>query len=289
MQGFEYLRPVTISELKKDLSTPGARILAGGTDIVPKMRQGIFSAPVLVDTSRLESLDFIEDQGKEVVLGALTTHQKLADSPLIQNVNPALSAAAESVGCVQTRCRGTVGGNIANASPAADTIPPLLVYGAVLHLQSLKEERILSLEEFINGPGSTELKPGEFIHSVSFTPLQGSWGSVFIKIGKRSGMAISVVNASAMVVLDNDGLISDARIALGAVSPTVKRCRETEKFILGNKPSPELFNNASEICRKEITPITDIRASEKYRIHSAAVLTRRALEQAVEQAWERKS
>jgi len=109
MQGFEYLRPATISELKKDLSTPGARILAGGTDIIPKMRQGIFSAPVLVDTSRLESLDFIEDQGNEVVLGALTTHQKLADSPLIQNVNPALSAAAESIGCVQTRCRGTVG------------------------------------------------------------------------------------------------------------------------------------------------------------------------------------
>jgi len=182
-----------------------------------------------------------------------------------------------------------LGGNIANASPAAEPIPPLLVYDAVLHLQSLEGERTLYLEEFIKGPGSTELNPGEFIHSVSFTPLQGSWGSVFIKLGKRSGMAISVVNASAVVVLDNDGLISKARIALGAVAPTVKRCRETEKFILGNKPSPELFNNASKICKKEITPITDIRASDKYRIHSAAVLTRRVLEQAVEQARERKS
>ncbi len=287
MQGFEYLRPETISELKKDLSNPGAKVLAGGTDIVPKMRQGVFSAPILVDTSRVGSLDFIEDQGKEVVIGTLTTHQKLTDSPLIQNVNPALTAAAESVGCIQTRCRGTLGGNIANASPAADTIPPLIIYDADLLLQSLEGERILPLENFLRGPGETALKPGEFIHSVSFSPLSGTWGSVFIKIGKRSGMAISVVNGSAAVVLDDDGMITDARIALGAVAPTVIRCRETEKSLIGKEPSPELFKNASEICREEITPITDIRSTEEYRIHSALVITRRVLEQAVDQARKR--
>lgn len=289
MQGFDYLRPETISELKKDLSNPGARVLAGGTDIVPKMRQGVFSAPILVDTSRVGSLDFIEDQGKEVVIGALTTHQKLANSSLIQNVNPALTAAAESVGCIQTRCRGTLGGNIANASPAADTIPPLLIYDADLLLQSLEGERILPLEDFLKGPGETALKSGEFIHSVSFSPLAGTWGSVFIKIGKRSGMAISVVNGSAAVVLDDNGMISDARIALGAVAPTVIRCRETERFILGKEPTPDLFQNASEICQQEITPMTDVRSTEDYRIHSAAVIARRVLEQAVDQARERKN
>jgi len=103
LKDLKYYRPVTITELKEQLSQPGARILAGGTDIVPKMRQGIFSALVLVDASRVVSLDFIEDQGKEVVIGALTTHQNLAASALIQNVNPALTAAAESVGCIQTR------------------------------------------------------------------------------------------------------------------------------------------------------------------------------------------
>ncbi|MCK4489280.1 MAG: xanthine dehydrogenase family protein subunit M, partial [Anaerolineales bacterium] len=225
--------------MKKDLSNPGARVLAGGTDIVPKMRQGVFSALVLVDASRVVSLDFIEDQGKEVVIGALTTHQKLADSALIKNVNPALTAAAESVGCIQTRCRGTLGGNIANASPAADTIPPLLIYDAELLLQSLEGERLLPLEDFLKGPGETTLKPGEFIHSVSFSPLSGSWGSVFLKIGKRSGMAISVVNGTAAIVLDDDGMISDARIALGAVAPTVIRCRETEKSLIGKEPSPD--------------------------------------------------
>jgi len=289
MQGFDYLRPETISELKKDLSNPGARVLAGGTDIVPKMRQGVFSASVLVDASRVITLDFIEDQGKEVVIGALTTHQKLTDSALIKNVNPALTAAAESVGCIQTRCRGTLGGNIANASPAADTVPPLLIYDADLLLQSLEGERILPLESFLKGPGETVIKPGEFIHSVSFSPLAGSWGSVFLKIGKRSGMAISVVNVSAAIVLDDEGIITDARIALGAVAPTVIRCRETEKSLIGKEPSPDLFKNASEICRKEITPITDIRSTEEYRIHSAAVIARRGLEQAVDQARERKN
>lgn len=289
MQGFDYLRPETISGLKKDLSNPGAKVLAGGTDIVPKMRQGVFSALVLVDASRVISLDFIEDQGKEVVIGALTTHQKLADSALIQNVNPALTEAAESVGCIQTRCRGTLGGNIANASPAADTIPALLIYDADLLLQSLEGERILPLENFLKGSGETALKPGEFIHSVSFSPLSGSWGSVFLKIGKRSGMAISVVNGSAAVVLDDSGMISDARIALGAVAPTVIRCRETESFILGKEPTPDLFQNASEICRKEIMPMTDVRSTKEYRIHSAAVIARRALEQAVDQARERKN
>jgi len=289
MQGFDYLRPETISELKKDLSNPGARVLAGGTDIVPKMRQGVFSALILVDASRVVSMDFIEDQGKEVVIGALTTHQKLADSALIKNVNPALSAAAESVGCIQTRCRGTLGGNIANASPAADTTPPLLVYDADLLLQSQEGERILPVENFIKGPGETVIKPGEFIHSVSFSPLAGSWGSVFLKIGKRSGMAISVVNVSAVIVLDDDGMIRDARIALGAVAPTAIRCRETEKSLIGKEPSPGLFKNASEICRDEITPVTDIRSTEEYRIHSAAVIARRGLEQAVDQARERKN
>lgn len=289
MQGFDYLRPETISELKKDLSNPGARVLAGGTDIVPKMRQGVFSASILVDASRVVSLDFIEDQGKEVVIGTLTTHQKLTDSALIKNVNPALTTAAESVGCIQTRCRGTLGGNIANASPAADTIPPLLIYDADLLLQSLEGERILPLESFLKGPGETVIKTGEFIHSVSFSPLLGSWGSVFLKIGKRSGMAISVVNGTAAIVLDDEGMITDVRIALGAVAPTVIRCRETEKSLIGKEPSPELFKNASEICREEITPITDIRSTEEYRVHSAAVLARRALEQAVDQARERKN
>ncbi len=280
MQSFNYFRPQTLSELKEHLNKPGARILAGGTDIIPRMRQGRFSAPVLVDTSGVRTLHFIEDQGHEIVLGALTTHQEIANSALLRNVNPALSAAAESIGCIQTRCRGTLGGNLANASPAADTVPPLLVYDAAILLQSLEAERRISLEDFLIGPGQTCLQPGEFIHSVSFSPLSGSWGAAFIKVGKRSGMSVSVVNAAAVIILDETGSIGDARIALGSVAPVVTRCRNAEKSLLGEKPQRALFKEISEACREEINPITDIRSTQEYRLHSAAVIIRRALEAA---------
>jgi len=284
MQEFNYHRPVTITELKENLSQPGARILAGGTDIVPKMRQGKFSAPILVDTSGVAAMHFVEDQGSQIVLGALTTHQEAADSALLKNVNPALVTAAESIGCQQTRCRGTLGGNIANASPAADTIPPLLIYDATLLLQSMTGERRILLEKFLLGPGEIDLKDGEFIHSISFKPLSGAWGSAFIKVGKRSGMAISVVNTAVAVELNQEGKISDIRIALGSVAPTVIRCREVEDSLLGKEPEPELMKEIHAACQKDISPITDVRSTEEYRDHAAEVIIHRALECAVEQA-----
>lgn len=284
MQEFGYHRPRTISELKEHLSQSGARVLAGGTDIIPKMRQGKLSAPILIDTSGIDSLHFIEDLGNEIVLGALITHQEIVDSPLLSNVNPGLIKATESIGCVQTRSRGTLGGNIANASPAADTIPPLLTFDASVLLQSLTGERRLALEDFIKGPGETDLQTGEFIHSVIFSPLKGRWGSDFIKVGKRNGMAISVVNVSAAVVLDDEGLFKDVRIALGAVAPVVMRLRKSEEFLLGKKPAPAIYDRVAEVSQEEIRPISDIRSSEGYRLHSAGVILRRVLESAVEQA-----
>ena len=287
MQEFNYHRPVTITELKENLSLPGARILAGGTDIVPKLRQGKFSAPILVDTSGVKAMRFIEDQGSEIVIGALTTHQEAVDSALLQNVNPALVTSAESIGCQQTRCRGTLGGNIANASPAADTIPPLLIYDATLLLQSLEGERRILLEKFLLGPGQTELKEGEFIHSISFKPMFGSWGAAFIKVGNRSGMAVSIVNTAVAVAMNENGKISDIRIALGAVAPTAIRCREIEKSLFGKKPGPALLKEISAACQEEISPITDIRSSEEYRDHAAAVIIHRALNNAIDLAKER--
>ena len=287
MQEFNYHRPVTITELKEQISIPGARILAGGTDIVPRMRQGKFSAPTLVDTSGVKAMRFIEDQGSEIVLGALTTHQEAADSPLLQNINPALVTAAESIGCQQTRCRGTLGGNIANASPAADTLPPLLIFDATLLLQSLEGERRIPLEEFLLGPGQTDLLEGEFIHSISFKPMIGSWGAVFIKVGKRSGMAISEVNTAVAVEMNDKGKISDIRIALGSVAPTVIRCRKIEQALLGKEPEPAVMKEIHKACQEEISPITDIRSTAEYRDHAAEVIIHRALESAVEQAKER--
>ncbi len=284
MQEFGFHRPTTITALKEYLNDPGSRVLAGGTDIIPKMRQGKFSAKNLIDATGIESLRSISDQGKEISLGAFVTHQEIADSQLLKNVNPGLIKAAESIGCAQTRARGTLGGNIANASPAADLIPPLLVFNASLLVQNLDGERKLPLEKFIKGPGKTDLQSGEFIHSISFSPLPGRWGSDFIKIGKRMGMAISVVNISAAVVLDGEGFITDVRIALGAVAPVVLRLRKTEEFLLGKKPDPKNVKFAVDICQKEISPITDIRSTDQYRLHSAGVILERVLESSIQQA-----
>lgn len=278
MREFEYYRPGSIPELKENLTLPGARILAGGTDIIPRMRQEKFSAARLVDVTGIQSLQFIEDQGDQVVLGALTSHQEIVDSPLIQHSNPALIEAAKSIGCIQTRCRGTIGGNIANASPAGDTLPPLLIFNAQVLLESLEGERLLDLDEFILGPGKVNLNDGEFIHSVSFEHLTGSWGSHFIKVGKRSGMAISVVNAAGLILLDEKGLIADARLALGAVGPVVIRCRETEQALIGTQPDQTLFKQVTQLAQDEIRPIQDIRSTEKYRAHAAGVIAGRVLE-----------
>ena len=288
MQEFVFFRPGSLRELKENLALPGAQILAGGTDIIPGMRRNGFLALKLVDATGVKGLDSIEEKGDKVVLGALVTHQVIAESPLIKRTTPALQEAAETIGSVQTRSRGTLGGNIANASPAGDTIPPLLVYDAEVLLQSLAGERILPLDQFVLGPGKTALKPGEFIHSVTVTPLKGNWGSHFIKVVKRSGMAISVVNAASGVVLNRSGLITDVRLALGAVGPVVIRCRETEKFLIGKKPDPAIFQEASDKSRAEISPIQDIRSTENYRAHAAGVIAGRVLEIAVGQAQRRR-
>ncbi len=287
MWEFDYYRPKTIPELKENLSQPGALILAGGTDIIPKMRQRKLTPTILVDTSGIPDLEFIEDQGHQVVIGALTTHQQIAQSQLIEEVNPALQTAVKTIGCIQTRCRGTLGGNLANASPAADTIPPLLIYDASILIQSLEGERIIPLESFILGPGKTDLKQGEFIHSVSFPRLPAEWGAAFIKVGKRSGMAISVVNAAAALVMDEKGLIVDPRLALGAVGSVVIRCRETERFLVGKEPTGDLFAEAGSLVQEEIRPISDIRSTVDYRLHSASVIVTRALKAAALQAERR--
>lgn len=287
MREFDYYRPKTLPELKENLSQPGALILAGGTDIIPKIRKHKFAPTILVDTSGIPDLEFIEDQKEEVIIGSLTTHQQIAQSPLITLVNPALQAASESIGCIQTRCRGTLGGNLANASPAADTIPPLLAYNASLLIQSLEGERTIPLESFFLGPGKTSLEKGEFIHSVSFPRLKDRWGAEFIKVGKRKGMAISVVNTAVAVVLDQKGRFADARIALGSVGSVVIRCRETEGFLSGRIPDKELYAEAGRRVREEIRPISDVRSTVDYRLHSASVVVSRALEAAVEMAERR--
>ncbi len=287
MQEFDFLQAQSIKELLDLLNESEVRILAGGTDVIPKMRNDLFSASALVDVSQLDDLRIIDERDSKIFIGALTTHQEIANSALLHAENPALVVAAGTVGCVQTRNRGTLGGNIANASPAADAVPPLLVYDAQIHLMSKSGKRVMPLSEFATGPGATKIASDEFIHSVSFTKLGGAWGSAFQKMGKRSGMAIAVVSAAAAVVLDEDGNVEDARIALGSVAPTVVRCPVAESMLIGQEPTSENVHQAAQACAQEISPIGDVRSTAEYRNHAAVVLAGRAIDQAISQAKEK--
>jgi carbon-monoxide dehydrogenase medium subunit len=289
MQEFDFIRPNSLGELVDVLDETGGRILAGGTDVIPRMRHDLFPASVLVDASDISELSFIEEVDNQIAIGALTTHQEIVDSGLLQSANPALVAAAESVGCRQTRHRGTLGGNIANASPAADTIPPLRVFDAQVRLIGKDSERSIPLEELLVGPGETSLETGELIHSITFSRLSGAWGAAFQKMGKRKGMAIAVVSVAVALVLDGSGLVQDARIALGSVAPTVVHSPRAEKKLIGTEASSGTIQEAANAVIEDISPISDVRSTAEYRGHAAQVLTRRALEDAIEQARGRMS
>ena len=289
MQEFDFIKPNSLGEVVNALEETGGKILAGGTDIIPRMRNNLFSASVLVDASNIFDLSFIEEVDDQIAIGALTTHQEIVNSQLLQSANPALVAAAESIGCRQTRNRGTLGGNIANASPAADTIPPLLAFDARIQLLRKGGERSVPLEEFLVGPGETSLESGELIHSITFSRLSGAWGAAFQKMGKRKGMAIAVVSVAVVVVLNPKGMVQDARIALGSVAPTVVRSPRAEEKLIGTEAGLGAIQDAANAVVEDISPISDVRSTAEYRQHAARVLTHRALEEAIEQAKERLS
>jgi len=284
MQEFDFVRPNSLRELVDLLDETGGRILAGGTDIIPRMRYDMFPASVLVDASDITELSFIKEVDDQIAIGALTTHQEIVNSALLRSVNPALIAAAASVGSNATRNRGTLGGNIANASPAADTIPPLLAFDTQIQLVRKGVERSVPLKEFLVGPGKTSLEAGELIHSIIFSRLSGAWGAAFQKMGKRKGMAIAVVSVAAAVVLDSSGLVQDARVALGSVAPTVVRSARAEKMLIGTEANSGAIRDAANAVVEDISPISDVRSTAEYRRHAAQVLTRRALEEAVGRA-----
>ncbi len=287
MLDFEYYRPQNAEELGEILARTGGRLVAGGTDVLPRLRRGQFLADCLIDISRLRELRFICETEDEIQLGALTTHADLLASLLLPPAAPALAQAAAAIGCPQTRQRGTLGGNLANASPAADSAPPLLSLDADVRLAGAGGARVLPLRDFFSGPGATRMEAGEYIHSVAFRRPSGRWGAAFEKLGKRSGMAISVASVAAYLELGADGRLQAARLALGSVAPCPLRSPHAEALLTGALPAPGLFQQAGQAALADIAPISDVRASAEYRAHVVPVLVRRALEQALRQAENR--
>ncbi len=288
MNDWNLILPTNTPETFSLLEKPNHRLMAGGTDILPRLRRSPGNVPIeLIDLSRLKEFRFIRQSGDEIEIGSLTTHAEIAASEIIRSQAPALADAASQIGSVQTRVRGTLGGNLANASPAADTVPPLLCLDATIFLSSQNSTRQVPVCEFFTGPGRTSLQANELIHSVCFDAQKGRYGFVFSKLGRRNGMAIAVVSLAVLLKLEASGKIQKIRIALGSVAPTAVRCQHAEKVLIDQYPSEALFAQAAAAVQQDISPISDLRATAEYRRHTATVLLERALMEALLQAEKR--
>jgi CO/xanthine dehydrogenase FAD-binding subunit len=284
MKEMDYLRPRNLKEAFIAIEkTKGLiKFIAGGTNVISDMRAGTLSPKLLVDLSGLNNLNYIKATNKTISIGALTTISDIVKSDVLRSVAPILSSAAHQLGNTLTRNRATLGGNLADASPAADMAPPLLALEALIHTKNCKGiGRKIPLDKFFLGPNKTVLAKEEIITKITFLkPKESACGS-YIKLGLRDSMAISIVSLAVMLELENN-FCRKARIALGAVAPTPVRSYRVEKELEGKEMSKINIQKTIILIEKEISPISDIRASAEYRKYETSVLLKRAIQQALE-------
>jgi CO/xanthine dehydrogenase FAD-binding subunit len=262
----------------------GAKAVAGGTDLVVGARQGKAPLPdALVAIHRLSELQAIDETADGLRLGALGTHGQIAAHPAIRERFTALADASAIVGSHATRAQGTIGGNVMNASPAMETGGPLICLGAAATLRSVEGTRTVSVEELFTGPGATAASADELLLTVDVpSPAPGA-GSAYVRLEYRRQMEIAVVGATAVVHLE-DGRVEDARVAITALAPTIRRVPNAEAALTGSEPDDESLAAAAREAAAASAPISDVRASERYRRAMAEVMARRAVEIAVARA-----
>jgi CO/xanthine dehydrogenase FAD-binding subunit len=280
MHEFELIRPNDLGQCLDALAEHGehASLLAGGTDLNILMETGLKTPRTVIDIGALVELRFLREEDSMQLIGAAATH---ADVKSGFAGLPCLSLASGSVGSPQIRNTATVGGNIANASPSGDAYPPLLALDAKVALASKRGEREVALAELASGPGETVIEPDELITHVSFDVLPEDAYTDFVKVGLRNALAISV--ASAAIVARGDGkVITDTRIACGAVAPRAVRMHDVEELVTGKPPDRALVEEAAKTATSICSPITDIRGTAEYRRHVTGVIVSRLLENAFE-------
>ena len=262
-----------------------AKILAGGTDLLVELKSASHTPQVIVDISRAEDMKSITITDAGLSIGALVTHTEIMRSPLICGMFPALVDAAHTIGAVQTRNLGTLGGNLVTGVPSMDSGPTLIALDALLTIAGAAGRRQVPLAGFFVGPRKTILKSGELLVEIVIPKTNLGKPAHFLKSGLRKGQALALVNAAASLWVDWDKHVFVApRIALGAVAPTVIRILQAEAYLEGRSITPEAMTEAGRIAVSEAKPISDFRASAGYRRDLIAVLTRRALENAYAQA-----
>jgi carbon-monoxide dehydrogenase small subunit/xanthine dehydrogenase small subunit len=272
-----YFRPRSLEEALEILAqrTGEARPIAGGTDILVEALEGRARTTALFDLTAVSELRGIDDVGDHVRIGAINTHTEIMASALVKKYCPALPTACGFVGGRQIQNRGTIGGNLAHGSPAADTVPPLYAADARVEVVSVSDRRDVVISDFFTGPGRTVLAPDELIVAVKI-PKRPNVRAVFLRLGQRQGPSISKVSIAVALTFRN-GQPEWARVALGAVAPTVIRAPETERALLMG--GYEGLKRAMEAVRNEVRPSDDLRSTRDYRREMAAVLLERAVRQ----------
>jgi carbon-monoxide dehydrogenase medium subunit len=281
-QEFDYAEPRTVEEALSllDGSEEKTRVVAGGTDLLVQMKMGKIVLGHLVSLARIPGLRYlIVDRGLRI--GALTSFRQIEKEAVIREKYTALYEAARSVTSVQIKHMGTLGGNLCNASPAADSAPALLVLAAEVKLATRKGERQVPVDQFFAGPGETILTTNELLIEVEVPEVLPGTGSAFLKMGRISA-DLAKVSVAAMIVREGE-VIQGCRIAMGSVAKTPLRMLETERVLIGKEWNDDLIDRAGDHASQEIEPITDIRSTAGYRRELTKVLVRDALKI----AWKR--
>lgn len=287
MREYRFYAPATMEELFRIAAQPETEVkfLAGGTDLVPKINMERDQIPyedkppmAIVSLQKL-GLDGIVDQGDAITIGATTRIADIQDSTLLRDRAPALCQACDQLASFAIRNEATLGGNIVNASPAADTLPALYVLEAQVILQSARGQRSVKITDFMVGPGKAAIEKDEVLTSVVLYP--GAGKSSFQKLGRRAAETLSVINAAAYIEMHN-GICTKARVAVGSAAPTTKLCQAAAAALEGAPITEAAVCTAMEKVNDVLSPIDDIRASAWYRRETAPVMAARAVLAAAE-------
>jgi carbon-monoxide dehydrogenase medium subunit len=289
MKEFEFHSPASVSEACKLLKkySGKARALAGGTDLIPGMYHGTSAPEYIINLKRVPGLKDIQfEPTKGLTLGALVNFNDIIYSENVQKNYPILGEVSKKIASHQVRNLATLGGNLCNAAPSADSAPILIAYDSVVTITGPDDaSRNLPLAEFFTGPGQTVLESGEILTHIHVPPEQQRIGMAYIKHSTRNALEIAVVGVAALIQLKgNSDVCSDARIVIAACAPTPLRVQSAEKCLIGNKLTTKQFESAANVAADAVKPISDVRACDLYRRDMVRVQCTRVLEEAHKRA-----
>ncbi len=285
MHAFDYAAPTSLNEAVAVLASQNgnASILSGGTDLLAAMKDGKGEPSVIVDVKKIDELNVLNLDDSGLTIGAAVPCHILNSSELVRDNYPALHDSSSLIGGTQIQGRATFGGNLCNASPAADAIPNLIAHKAVANVFGPNGNRSVPVEDFCTGPGSTVLDAGELLVSLSLPTPPAGFGAGYLRFIPRNEMDIAVVGAGVSVVLDGDTVV-EGRVSLGAVAPTPLFVQECSNAMAGQALSEALITEVGRLAEQAAKPISDMRGTVAQRKHLSNVLTRRAMQIAVDRA-----